>query len=137
MFKSDCELRLKNIFGINRIIFDAYSAGKEQEAIFVDIDDIYDYAVEGDISLIVIGRLEICGPAVKMQYGWIRKKIETAKLSDTDTFIFGRKEIPIKFTQNNNEFVKYSVDFVYRFFENFNPKNAKITGATINLEEDQ
>lgn len=136
MFKSTLEAKLKKVFGINQIIFDAFQLGKEQEALFVDIDNAKDYTTEGNIDMLVLGRLSISGPTGKFKYGWVRKKFETANKTDTADLFLGRDELPIKFMQNNNEFIKYEVEFVYRFKESFNPKSDKIGSAEIKLQEE-
>lgn len=136
MFRADLEARLKKIFGANKIIFDSFNLGKEQEALFVDIDNARDYIITGGRGVLVDGRISICGPADKHKYGWMHSKIEMARKTETETFIFGRNETQIKFQHNNNEFIKYDIDFIYRYKVDFNPISAKIESAEINSQEE-
>lgn len=136
MFTKDLETKLKNIFGSQKVVFDSFQLGKEQETLFVEIDSAKDYTTDGNMGMLVVGRLGISGPAGKFKYGWAHKKIEIANRSDTDSFIFGRNELPIKFVHNSNEFIKYEVDFVYRFHASFNPRADKIESAEIKIQEE-
>lgn len=136
MFRPDLETKLKNIFGVDRFVYDAFNLGQEQETIFIDIDNARDYTTLGVINFLVDGRIAICAPADKHRYGWMHKKIEMANSKDSRFFIFGRNESPIRFSHNNNDFIKYDIDFVYKFSSDFNPISAKIIGVDTNLEEE-
>jgi hypothetical protein len=137
MFRTDLEERLKKIFCVSVVKFDAFMLGKEQEALFVDIDTAKLYSTSGKHGWFVKGRLSICGIAGKHKYGWAHSKIELAEKSLTAPFIFGRDENPIKFSNNNNDFVKIDMDFIYIYDADFNPISAKIVRAEITTEEEQ
>lgn len=134
MFKKDIEKRLFDIFGLDRIIFDAFNLGKEQEALFVDIDNIKDYVQAGKMCFIVDGRIAICAISEKHKYGWVHGRIELADFKVKAPFIFGRDESQIKFSHNNNDYTKYEVPFTYMYSCEFNKIKDFIESAEINLE---
>lgn len=132
MFRKDLEAKLKNIFGVKTVLFDSFELGKEQDALFVDIDNARDYITAGNRGMIVDGRISICGLADKNKYGWLHTKIEMAKRADINAIWFGRNESPIKFSHNNNDYVKYDIDFIYSWRTEFNAVKDKIESAVIN-----
>lgn len=137
MFKADLEDRLKKIFCVNSVKFDAFVLGKEQEVLFVDIDTAKLYSTSGKHWWFVKGRLSICGIASKHKYGWAHSKIDIADKALTSKFMFGRDERPIKYPYNNNDFVKVDVDFFYIYDADFNPNSAKIASVELTTEEEQ
>ena len=131
MFRSALETKLKNIFGVKTVLFDSFELGKEQDALFCDIDNASSYIVTGNQGMIVDGRISICGQSNKNKYGWIHTKIELAKKDDIKDLKFGRNESQIKFAHNNDDYVKYDVDFIYTHAVDFNPQSNKISGLEI------
>lgn len=126
MFRSDLEKKLKTVFGVEKVIYDQFSLGKEIDALFCDIDEARVYTPQGGRSFIVTGRLTLCGYAGKNQYGWIHNRIELAKKADIAELWLGRNETPVKFSHNNGDYVKYDVDFIYRWAGQYNAEQEKI-----------
>lgn len=123
------EAYLISIFGSKKVIFDLFSEGKEQAALFCDIDESQMRYSTGKVSYYVTGSLSI-GVAANLGYdGYLHDKYEAAH--DTDDLTLGSGEVQIKYQENNTSFIKYSVSFTYTTTAVYNPPSGKMESCII------
>ena len=131
MFREKLADKLKIIFGVDKVLFDDFTLGKEQGVLFVDIDNVKDYRTENRKSLIIDGRISFCEKADKNKFSLLHDKIEMAENNLTSGIWFARNERSIKYNHNNNDFVKYDIDFIYSFNDEFVKTRDKIENIEV------
>jgi hypothetical protein len=125
------EEKLKQIFGINKVIFDQFELGKEQGALFCDINKVRCQISEGKKSLLVTGTLCVCAPKEKMPLGYFAEKRALAK--DENELSLGLDELPVQFKNNNDFYIKNDVEFTYKTIRDFNPPYGVINELDLSM----
>jgi hypothetical protein len=125
------EQKIKELFGVSKVIFDAFTIGKEQEAIFCDIDGITTKISSGKKSLLITGTLCICAIRERVPLGFFNEKMSLAK--NESEFKVLSSETPIQFQNNNDFFIKNEVGFVYKTVRDFNPPFKVMDTEQINI----
>ena len=133
MFSVGLKDNLKQIFGTPKVLFDAFTPGAEQDVLFCDIDNSRDYVTQDKRVFIVDGRISLCGQAVKHKYGFLHSRIALSKPEYIAGFAFSRNEKAIKYAWNNDDYVKYEIDFIYAVSMEYNPAKNNIGSVNISL----
>lgn len=129
MFKKSLQEKLTKIFGMPRASFDSIKEpndAKEQECIFIDVDNVVSKIEKGTASARVNGTISIFAQSSKLPYGFFNKKIAAAQVSDHADFYFH------KFDQSEEYFgnlVKLKCEFVYFFRSAYDPEYGEITSV--------
>jgi hypothetical protein len=127
------EEKFKKIFEVNKVTFANPSKEvKEQECIFVDIDQTRTRQKDKKIIARVTGKINIYGNSDKMPLGWFDKKLIEADPADKADLAFFDIEMNTKYYQN---LVQRTASFVYFFSSQYDPNVGSITSMTISVEE--
>lgn len=132
MFESQLKSKLKEIFGIKKVTYDAPSEANEQECLFVEIVDVISGVKDTKALSKITGSAVLFGNADKLPFGFFAKRIKQARLQTTKDFFFYDLESNSRIYQN---IVQRSFSFVYFFEEQYDPDQGTITSVEIDVEE--
>jgi hypothetical protein len=132
MFKKEMKAKLQRIFGIEKVTFEAPSEAKEQEAIFVEVENSKASVTKGRATAKVTGRLAIFSNSDKLPFGLINKRINSASPEDTAEFFFYNIDQNEKYYGN---LVERQVSFVYLYSGQYDPSAGEISSVTFNFQE--
>lgn len=124
MFESELKEKLLRIFGLKRVEFYMESESREQECLFVNVEDTKTRFKDGEINIRVIGSVRMFADLGKMPFGYFAKCISLADNEDTKNFFFSELESNSKIYGN---IVERSFSFTYFFNSQFDPKIGTIT----------
>jgi len=127
MFHKALEKDLLQIFGLKSLHYGTPAIGKEQDVLFVTIEDTKIKINKGKEIGRIYGRISVIGLIGKNRSGFLLKKIDLADIKITERFVFERTEVPIVVTGYEERFNTYSVDFIYFYKSEYNPPAGKIT----------
>lgn len=136
MFENDLADRFQKIFAVKKVSFDAIPEGalavKEQECLFVQIEESLNSIKDAKAVARVTGRAVIVGRAEKIPFGFFSKAIRKAPNSLTkDLFFF---EIESN-SQQYLDIVSRSFGFVFLFSSQYDPAIGSISSITVTVEE--
>lgn len=120
MYKKELSNKLKEIFGVKSIVFDSFSLGKEQSAIFVNVfnEKIHCSKWKNERYCRVEGKLELCGNKEQFYAGFFHEKYAIADKTLKKGLSLSGTENSISFSFNQKMFEKISIDFEYIFCDN-------------------
>lgn len=128
MFEASLKEKLKNIFDFKKVSFDQISESREQECIFIEVDDARSTIKDGKQFCRVTGRLIVFANSEKLPFGYFQKKIQEAKLEDTKDLFFYEVEGNTGVIQNIDQ---RSMAFVYFYNDQYNPNLGELTSIEI------
>lgn len=131
MFKKSLGERFSEIFGIEKVSFALPDPeAKEQECIFVEIENSRNTIRDGLAISKVSGNGMIVGRAEKVPFGFISKAIRRNPDLTKDLFFFDFETN----TKIYGDIIQMGFSFVYFFNEQYDPQIDKIAGLTV-IEE--
>lgn len=127
--ESELSEKLKKIFQVSKVTF-AHPGEKvkEQECIFVDIEQTRSREKDKKTIARVSGKINLYGNSDKMPLGWFSQRIRDAKPEDKKDLAFFDIEMNTKYYQN---LVQRTASFVYFFSTQYDPNVGNITSVTI------
>lgn len=133
MFKADLKLKLQNIFGVNKVNFDAPGESVEQETLFIEIEKSMNSIKDGRVTAMIYGNAILAGPSDKIPFGYLSKRIKQAAEADTNNLCFFQLETNTRIFQN---LIQLGFSFVYFFYSQYDPELGTITSVNTNIEVD-
>lgn len=130
MFRASLEAAFLKIFAVKKVTFDQPSDMKEQECIFIEIENSRNVFKDGRSLSMVTGSAFMFGNEDKLPFGFFSKAIAQADSNDTGPFFFSDIESNAKFYRN---LVQRGFSFVYFFDSQYDPRIGTIT--SVNIEE--
>ena len=115
MYKEELTNKLKDIFGVQSVIYNNFTLGKEQSVIFVNVynERIHFSKYKNSKYCRVEGRLELCGNSKQFYSGWFHEKFAIANEIQKKGLSLSSNETTIQFSFNQKMFNQLSVDFEY------------------------
>ncbi len=129
MFEKTLEAKIKKIFQIDRVRFDAPGESKEQETIFIEVDKSRNHFKDGRYYARVDGRLIMFAQSDKFPFGYFSKAIEASPDDTKDLFFYdfeGNERLEANIVQR-------SVAFVYFFNSQYDPALGNINSVSIEV----
>lgn len=124
MFTADLERRLKGIFDVKRVRFEAPSESREQDTLFVEIDESRTAVTAGRESARVSGTLTMFSQREKLPYGYFSKCIERSASDLTRPLIFSLAEANEETFQN---LTTRSLGFTFLYSAQYDPNHGELT----------
>lgn len=128
MFEADLAERLERIFDFRKVSFDVPSESREQESMFVQIENAHVTIKDKIQKARVTGKIRVFASHDKLPYGYFAKRIAGADIEDTECFFFSEID------DNSGQFLNIaerSANFVYFFSSQYNPELGTMTSITI------
>lgn len=132
MFEKELEEKMKAIFKVEEVSFDAPGDSREQKKLWLEIEEPKFRFSSKNVRARVTGRGMIYGRNAALTYGFIAEAIEKADKALTKDLFFS------EFETNTNRFrdiVERSFSFTYFFNSQFDPDVGTITSVTTSIEE--
>lgn len=130
MFEKDLKARVQRIFGFMNTRFEEPSDSKEQEAMFINIEDAVSNVSERLQKARVTGTLYVYANFDKLPYGYFEKRIMRADPADTSKFFFTEIDKNLGVTNN---IARRSIGFVYLYSGQYDPDIGEIN--LVNFQE--
>ena len=128
MFKKELKARFEKIFVGMKVTFNAPSDHFEQDTIFISVANVDTRPMKQKISQRVVGFIQVFGQHEKLPFGFLSRKIETAKSSDTANLFFFRVDQENANSQARQiNLSERQAQFVFLFSEQYDPNQGKIT----------
>lgn len=138
MFEKQLQDTFQKIFGLKKVSYDAMPEGaaieqvREQECLFVRIEDSKNTFRDAEAICRVTGTAVIVGRAEKIPFGFFSKAIRNAPKNLTKDLFFYDIESN---SQQYRDLVQRSFSFVFLFSSQYDPAIGTINSVTINVEE--
>lgn len=120
-------LKLKKIFSVDKVTYEAPGESREQECIFINVETASGHAKDAKYVARITGTCQMFGNADKIPFGFLSKAITKADSELTKDFFFEDIEGNTKYIGN---IVQRSFSFVYFFRSQFDPKIGIINEIT-------
>lgn len=128
MFEKQLASKLKKIFKVKKVTYDAPSESNEQECIFVNVVSSKNTIKDGKEIAKVEGVLTMFGSADKMPFAFFSKAIYQADSEDTKDLFFYEVDRNVLDVQN---IVQRTCAFVYFYSGQYDPDLGTITSVEI------
>lgn len=132
MFKQELENKFKQIFGIDKVVYDTPGESKEQNCLFIEVEDCRPHIIDGFASGKVTGNAVIFQKSSAIPYGFFAKAIAKADAALTKDLFFFDLEAN---TQRYRDLVQRGFSFTYFFNSQFDPPTGTITSVNTTVEE--
>ena len=132
MFEKALIDKFKAIFGIEKITYDVPGDSREQNCLFIEIENSKNTFKDGKQLAMVTGNAVIFGPSGKIPFGFFSKAIINADPSLTKDLFFFDIEAN---TQRFRDIVQRGFSFTYFFNSQYDPAIGTITSVDLNVEE--
>lgn len=132
MFEQELSDKMKAIFKVKEVSYDAPGDAREQDKLWLEIEQPKFTFNDKKAKAIVTGKGSIFGRNEDITFGFISQSISTADKSLTKDLFF------TDFESNNLRFrdiVERSFSFTYFFNSQFDPDIGTITSVTTSIEE--
>lgn len=128
MFEKDLAEKFERIFGFDKVTFDQVSESKEQEGVFIQIQQAKPTIKDGKQLSMVRGVVRVFAQNSKLPYGYFLKMIRNADAEDTKDLFFYDFESNAGYYQNLTE---RSLAFVYFFSGQYDPNLGTLTSIEL------
>lgn len=132
MFEKELAEKMKAIFAVDEVNYDAPGDSREQNKLWLEIESPKFTFTDKKAKAIVTGKGTIFGRNDALTYGFFAKAIANAKNELTKDLFFS------DFETNSNRFrdiVERGFSFTYFFNSQFDPAIGNMTSVDINIEE--
>lgn len=132
MFRKELEEKLKDIFGLRKVTFDAPGESFEQDTLFVEVTEAPSRFTQGKAYTKVLGNLVIYSQHGKLPYGYFMKRLQQAKPELTkNLFLFDAdQDIAASGARLQNVEERRS-KFMYLYSAQYDPDQGSLTGLTL------
>ncbi len=120
--------KLRQIFQVDRVTFDAPSESAEQNTLFVQVEKAHSNITAKTHIARVNGRITMFSTAEALPYGFFAKQIEDAK-DKADFFFYDFDQS----TQHSVNLVERSVSFVFFFKGQYDPEVGIINDINVEV----
>lgn len=132
MFEKELADKLKAIFNVKDVSYDAPGDSREQDKLWIEIEEPKFTFGSKKVKAIVTGRGSIFGKNEAITFGFISQAIEKADASLTKDLFFTDFETN---TVRFRDIVERAFSFTYFFNSQFDPDVGTITSVTTSIEE--
>lgn len=132
MFEVELEEKLMTIFGVKKVSFAEPGESKEQECLFVQVENALNCIKDGRAISKVTGNAVLFGNADKIPFGFFSKRITQSDPSHTKDLFFFDIEANTLIYQN---IIQRGFSFVYFYSAQYDPEQGTITSVDITVEE--
>lgn len=132
MFESALSEKIKNIFDLDKVTFDSPSESREQEGIFIEVENPRIKVGDKYASARVTGKLRIFVQAEKMPFDYLMKKIDAADPDDKADLYFFDIGVSVGRFMNIDE---RTIGFVFFFRSQYDPNLGTINSVNIEVNE--
>lgn len=132
MFEKELAEKMKAIFQVEDVSYDAPGASREQTKLWLEIEQPKFGFTDKKVEAMVTGRGTIYGKNEFLTYGFLASAIEKADAALTKDLFFS------DFETNTNRFrdiAERGFSFVYFFNSQHDPATGSITSVTTSIEE--
>jgi hypothetical protein len=133
VFEKELADKFKKIFEVTKVTYDQPSDLKEQECIFIEIEDCKNSIKDGRALAKVTGNGIMFGNGDKLPFGFFSKAIKKAEPALKDDLFFFDIESNTKFYRN---IVQRGFSFVYFFNSQYDPEIGSIESVEITVTEE-
>ncbi len=130
MFKKALAKDLAEVFGIDKVTFDA-DLEKEQNVLFIDVFEAPSFPKKGSIKARVRGQIIMFAPSDKLTFGFFAKRINSAKVETTRKFHFSNMDQSGEYYKN---LVERKCNFLYFYHAEYDPEAGEINQLTFSFE---
>lgn len=131
MFEKALEEKLKRIFHVKKVVYDQPGESREQDCIFIEVEQARNRVSDARFLSRVNGNLIIFGRSKELPFGFFSKAIAEADLELTHDIAFFDFELNSKYFR---DLVQRTVSFVYFFDSQYDPDVGSITSMTTDIE---
>jgi hypothetical protein len=132
MFETELSNKLKAIFSVKKISYDAPGESQEQDCLFIEIEEPKFSFKDGRIKAMVTGNAIMFGRNEDLKFGFFSKAIAGASKDLTKDLFFSDFESN---TQRFRDIVQRGFSFTYFFNSQYDPAIGTITSVDTNIEE--
>jgi len=132
VFEATLQSTFKEIFKLNKVTYDEPSDSREQECLFIEIEESRNSIKDGRQVAKVTGNCKMFVNADKMQFGFFSKALKNAPIALTKDLY------PFDIEANSKRYgniVERGFSFVYFFDSQYDPAIGTITSIDITVEE--
>lgn len=135
MFRKDLENRLKSIFGVTKVTFNAYSEDFEQDCIFVEVRECANRMSnidKGKETARVTGSIVMFSKDNALPFGFFSKKIEQAKDElSKDLYFFNIDTDAVASPARIQNIHERRCDFVFLYSAQYDPNKGELTSLEL------
>jgi len=132
VFEQELIDKFKAIFGVDKVTYDTPGESREQNVLFIEIEDCKNSIKDGKAMGMATGNAVIFQKHSAMPFGFFAKAIARAPATLTkDLFFFDIEGN----TQRYRDLVQRGFSFTYFFNSQFDPPTGTITSVTTTVEE--
>jgi hypothetical protein len=132
VFESELALKLKQIFAVDKVIYDSPSEAREQNCLFIQIESTRNSIKDGKALAMVTGSAFMFQKNTALKFGFFSKAIRQADTALTKDLFFYDIEVN---TPNYRDLVQRGFSFIYFFNSQYDPEIGTITSVDLTLEE--
>lgn len=138
MFKADLARRLKLIFGVSKVTFNAPDMdAPEQDCIFVEVVEAVCRMSGKDDGLQtakVTGNIIMFSQAEKLPYGFFAKRVEQANFGLTKNFFFEKEIDVLNSPARLINISERRITFLFLYDAQYDPNRGELTSLETELE---
>jgi len=132
MFEKELAEKLKAIFKVKDVTFDAPGESREQDKLFIEIEEPHFRFTDKKARALVTGKGTMFGRNDALTFGFFSQAIALAPHSLTKDLIFRDFETN---TLRFRDIVERGFSFTYFFNSQFDPAVGNMAGVSITIEE--
>lgn len=132
MFEQELADKFKRIFGVSKVTYDTPGESREQDCLFIEIENARNEIKDGKAIGMATGNGVIFQKNQAIPFGFFSKAIAKADSSLTKDLFFFDIEAN---TQRYRDLVQRGFSFTYFFNSQYDPSIGTITSVTTTVEE--
>jgi len=132
MFEKELADKFKAIFGVKKVSYDTPGDSKEQETLWIEVEQPKFSFKDGRATAMVTGNAVMFGRNDALTFGFLSKAIAQAPAALTKDLFFSDFETN---TQRFRDIVQRGFSFTYFFNSQYDPAIGTITSVTTTVEE--
>lgn len=132
MFEQELADKFKSIFGVTKVTYDTPGESREQDCLFIEIENSKNNIRDGKAMGMVTGNAVMFQKNEALKFGFFSKAIALAPLELTKDLFFSEIESN---TLRYRDLVQRGFSFTYFFNSQYDPSIGTITSVTTTVEE--
>lgn len=132
MFEKELAEKFQAIFGVKKVSYDTPGDSKEQETLWIEVEQPKFSFKDGRATAMVTGNAVMFGRNDALTFGFLSKAIAQAPAALTKDLFFADFESN---TQRFRDIVQRGFSFTYFFNSQYDPAIGTITSVTTTVEE--
>ncbi len=132
MFKKEMADKLKGIFGLAKVSYDAPGESFEQDTLFIEIANCKSNTGQGKATARVNGQIVVFSEMNKLAFGFFNKRIQNASPELTKNFFFSELDVDaLNSPARQVNISERRASFVYLYSAQYDPNQGLITEIDI------